>query len=170
MELGLFEHKDAPDIPKLDDTQENLTNVLSIYVQDIEEKLSVFDTISTQLLILTNIINERFQHKKLKIDKQEGFVVLARNEQRIPISSLSSGEQHELVLFYQLLFDVKPNTLILIDEPEISLHVTWQECFLEDIARASKSREFDALIATHSPDIIGDRQDWMVGLGSPEMA
>ncbi len=170
MELGLFERNDAPDIPKLDMTHEDLTNVLSVYVQDIEEKLSAFDEIATQLRLLTSIINERFQHKKLQIDKQKGFVIVATNDQRIPIASLSSGEQHELVLFYQLLFDVEPNSLILIDEPEISLHVTWQECFLEDIERASKSREFDVLIATHSPDIIGDRQDWMVGLGSPEMA
>ncbi len=170
MELGLFERKDVPDLPKLGLAQENLTNVLSVYVQDIEEKLSVFDEIANQLDILTSIINDRFQHKKLLIEKQDGFVVVASNGQRIPIASLSSGEQHELVLFYQLLFAVKPNTLILIDEPEISLHVNWQEQFLADIQRASKLGDYDILIATHSPDIIGDKHDWMVGLGEGEPA
>ena len=129
MELGLFERKDAPDIPRLDIAQENLTNVLSVYVQDIEEKLSVFDELAKQLRIFTNIVNERFQHKRLVIDKQDGFVIVSANDERIPIASLSSGEQHELVLFYQLLFDVEPNTLILIDEPEISLHVTLARLF-----------------------------------------
>ena len=34
---------------------------------------------------------------------------------------LSSGEQHELVLAYDLLFKVKEKSLVLIDEPELSL-------------------------------------------------
>lgn len=148
----------------------SIREALSIYVNDLKDKLSVFDGIAGQLRILTRIINERFQYKTLRIDKRDGYVFVAGDEQPIPLASLSSGEQHELVLFYQLLFDVKPNSLILIDEPEISLHVTWQECFLADLEAISSSRDFDVLIATHSPDIIGDHQDWMVGLGSPEPA
>lgn len=168
--LGIFEEKDAPEIPRLDIKQDDLTNVLSIYVQDIEDKLSVFDDIVEQLRILTDIINTRFRSKMLKIDKQEGFVILAHDDKGIPIQSLSSGEQHELVLFYQLLFDAQPNSLIMIDEPEISLHVNWQEHFLNDIQRVSDLRKFDVLIATHSPDIISDKHEWMVGLGEVESA
>lgn len=168
MKLGLFEDKDAPDIPKLDSTQGNLTNVLSIYVQDIETKLSMFDEISVQLKTLSDIINDRFQFKKLTIDKQKGFV-FKRDGNEIPITSLSSGEQHELVLFYQLLFHVEPNSLILIDEPELSLHVSWQRNFLSDIQSITKFRDFDVLIATHSPQIVADKKSWMVKLHHPKV-
>lgn len=172
MDLGLFEGHEAP---PLVDVHNELAGVFSIYVDDVDGKFSVFDNISEQLQILTDLINDRFQHKRLTIDKQRGFVIKPLDKkgkqlekQRIPNASLSSGEQHQLVLFYQLLFDIKPNSLILIDEPEISLHVTWQESFLEDIERASKVGGYDVLIATHSPDIVGEKEEWMVGLGNPE--
>lgn len=168
MRLGLLDKgEDAPDIPNLGSVPENLNNTLAIYVQDIEEKLAVFDEISEQLRILTDIINERFKFKTLKVNKSDGFIFIARDEGRIPISNLSSGEQHELVLFYQLLFHVQPNSLILIDEPELSLHVVWQRSFLKDLQRIIELRKFDVLVATHSPQIIHDKWDWMVALGEP---
>lgn len=178
MKLGLLDDdkKDTPDIPQLSSDQENTDrdladlakNFFSIYVQDIEDKLSEFDEISKQLRLLTEIINKRFQHKQLTIDKQKGFIIFPSDNDSIPITSLSSGEQHELVLFYRLLFHVQPNSLILIDEPELSLHVDWQRNFLNDIQRITDLRKFDVLMATHSPMIIQDKWDWMVGLGEPE--
>ena len=87
--------------------------------------------------------------------------------QNLPLHSLSSGEQHELVLHYDLLFKTRPNTVVLIDEPEISLHVAWQKNFLSDLMEIVRISGFDAVVATHSPYIVGDRDDLMVGLGDP---
>jgi len=70
--------------------------------------------------------------------------------------------------FYELLFKVAPGSLILIDEPEISLHVVWQEQFLKDVQAVTKMTDTDVLIATHSPDIIDDRRDLMLELRGPE--
>jgi predicted ATP-binding protein involved in virulence len=81
---------------------------------------------------------------------------------------LSSGEQHELVLLYELLFKVKPNSLVLIDEPELSLHVGWQVQFLKDLQEITKLADLDILMATHSPDIIQDRWDLTAELKRPE--
>ena len=86
---------------------------------------------------------------------------------RLPLDSLSSGEQHELVLHYDLLFRVQANTIVLIDEPELSLHVSWQKRFLPDLLEVAKLSTFDAIVATHSPYIIGERDDLMAGLGDP---
>ena len=69
-----------------------------------------------------------------------------------------------MVLFCEFLFETKPGSLILIDEPEISLHVAWQREFLSDLAEVAKLARFDALIATHSPQIIADRWDLKVEL------
>ncbi len=89
------------------------------------------------------------------------------NNQVIPLSSLSSGEQHELVLLYELLFNAETGSLILIDEPEISLHLAWQVNFLRDLQEVSKLTTSDVIIATHSPEIIHDRWDLTVGLKGP---
>ena len=173
MNLGLLEPHQAP---TLVDVDEDLAGVFSIYVDDMENKFSVYNLISEKLQLLTKIINERFRYKRLRIDKETGFKILALDEKGeaisdppIPIASLSSGEQHELVLFYLLLFDERENTLILIDEPEISLHVEWQDSFLDDIKEIAEVREYNVLIATHSPDIIGDKDEWLVGIPNSEL-
>ncbi|MFM0158773.1 AAA family ATPase, partial [Paraburkholderia sediminicola] len=77
---------------------------------------------------------------------------------------LSSGEQHEIVLMYDLLFRVRPNTLVLIDEPELSLHVTWQKAFLRDLLGIVAAANFDVILATHSPFVVGDRSDLAIAL------
>ena len=75
------------------------------------------------------------------------------------LDQLSSGEQHEVVLLYELIFNVKDDVLVLIDEPEISLHVTWQKEFLSDLLRIIELQNIQVMIATHSPAIINGRWD-----------
>ena len=101
----------------------------------------------------------------MSIDKKTGFVFNSSiTNKNIPLSGLSSGEQHELVLFYQLLFNTEPNSLLLIDEPEISLHISWQNHFIDDLRDVIKLNNFSAIIATHSPDIINKNWDLTVKL------
>ncbi len=91
----------------------------------------------------------------MSIHKSRGFVFTSQlTGKDIPLSGLSSGEQHELVLFFQLLFDTEPNSLLLIDEPEISLHISWQNHFINDLKEVIILNNLSAIIATHSPDII----------------
>ncbi len=100
------------------------------------------------------------------LDREEKSLVAEdQSGHQLPLDSLSSGEQHELVLHYDLLFKVKQNTIVLIDEPELSLHVGWQKKFLSDLTAIVELSGIDAVVATHSPFIVGDRNDLMVGLG-----
>lgn len=78
------------------------------------------------------------------------------------LTELSSGEQHEVVLLSELLFKATENSLVLIDEPEISLHVVWQKEFLNDIKEIIVLKNIDIVIATHSPQIINERWDLTV--------
>jgi energy-coupling factor transporter ATP-binding protein EcfA2 len=135
-------------------------DVLSVYVADMEQKLSM-------IRLFVRIVNERFLFKRLEIHRDRGFVFTSATGAQIEPSRLSSGEQHELILFYALLFKLKKNALILIDEPEISLHVAWQEKFLEDLGEVVKLSEIDVVIATHSPEIIGEHWDLTVELKGP---
>ena len=67
---------------------------------------------------------------------------------------------------HELLFRAK-NSVVLIDEPEISLHVAWQTEFLKDLGDMAALSGFHALIATHSPQIISARWDLTVELEGP---
>ena len=68
------------------------------------------------------------------------------------------------MLFYELLFKSKSSALILIDEPEVSLHISWQNCFIEDLKEIATLNNLRFIIATHSPDIISNNWDLKVEL------
>ena len=121
---------------------------------------------SDERKLFESIINERFLFKSIEIDEDEGIEILDDNYEEVPLSALSSGEQHLLVLYSQLLFEIKPDTLVMIDEPEISMNVVWQRNFLKDLQRIIELRKFDVLVATHSPEVIYDKWDWTVALGA----
>jgi ABC-type uncharacterized transport system ATPase subunit len=151
-------------------------NFLSIYLDDMEAKFSVFHDMERKINLLRKIINHKFLHsyKEISFDKREGFTFRSlynqneSNTTTILSRDLSSGEQHELILLYELLFKVQPNSLVLIDEPELSLHVGWQVEFLKDLQEIIKLTDVEILIATHAPSIIEDRWDLTVELKRPE--
>lgn len=161
---GLFDAQNIPNPSFIDKVDDSTQMALSLYVEDMEKKFAIFDEIEEKVEILKEIINSRFLYKKMLVSKNEGIYFVNDTGEKLSFGELSSGEQHELVLFYELLFETKENSLILIDEPEISLHVEWQSKFLKDLARAAKNSMFDVLLATHSPQIIADRWDLTVEL------
>jgi ABC-type lipoprotein export system ATPase subunit len=154
-----------------DGLDQSTRNILALYIEDTEAKLSSFGDLATKLELFRRIINSKFRYKEMTIDRERGFVFTLRyphalraEETVLAPSDLSSGEQHELILLYDLLFRVQKNTLVLIDEPEISLHLGWQVNFLSDLQEIAKLADLDILIATHSPSLIHDRWDLTVEL------
>lgn len=128
--------------------------VLWTYLDDSEDKLANLVDFLERAELFMKIMKSRLEYKKLKLSR-EGFEVRSDyGGQVIPVSSLSSGEQHELVLTYDLLFNVNRGALVLIDEPEISLHVAWQQEFMNDLANIAKTASLRFVVATHSPQII----------------
>ena len=165
-EIGLLDEvSDQPfDLAELDKVSSTQNRAMALYIDDTEKKLSVFDDLAHSAKLMLDTINGKFNNKHLRIDKEKGFVVTNDAGQDLDLNLLSSGEQHEIVLYYDLLFRIKPNTLVLIDEPELSLHVVWQKRFLPDLLKIAEVAKIDVLIATHSPYIIGDYTDLMVAL------
>jgi predicted ATP-binding protein involved in virulence len=139
---------------------------LHVYIEDTEKKLQVFDELLHKLDLFTTILNERrFTFKRISISKNEGFTIVSNNGLPLQLTDLSSGEQQEVVILYELLFKVTAGTLVLIDEPELSLHVVWQMEFLNDLFKIIAGQDIQVIVATHSPQIINDRWDLTVDLG-----
>ena len=140
---------------------------MSVYVRDTQAKLKIVDNLAQRVRLLLDLMGEKSSNKALKIDPKTHDLVVESTHgkaQRLSVNALSSGEQHQLVLAYDLLFRTQPNTLVLLDEPELSLHVDWQERFLKDLKAVIDLVGFDALLATHSPYIINGHNELTVGL------
>jgi predicted ATP-binding protein involved in virulence len=163
---GLLDAQEGMAAP-VETVDEDGRGVLSVFVVDALEKLSVFDDLLVRVELLRELLGKRFAFKRLTLDAKHGLQFHSARGSALDLAQLSSGEQHELVLLYDLLFRVASTTLVMIDEPELSLHVVWQNEFADDLLRIAKLRGFDVLIATHSPDIIGKHWDLTVELKPP---
>lgn len=142
-----------------------LNGVLTEYIKDTKIKLAIFDELAQKIELLKNIINNRFVYKRLEINKDKGFVFTTKSGEELAPDALSSGEQHELVMFYEFLFKVPKGSFLLIDEPELSLHIDWQQRFLKDLIEIAELTGFDVMIATHAPSIINNYWSLVVDLG-----
>ena len=159
VEAGLMRESQGEVISPTDDLSDsNVRRILSIYMADTEQKMGVFDKLYDKVRLFKSTIQDKFRFKQIRIGPNTG--ISARDSgsgERIRLSDLSSGEQHEIVLLYFLLFVVDEGAMILIDEPEISLHVAWQHRFITDIQEVQQLRNLQIVIATHSPQIIGSQ-------------
>ena len=153
----------------IDEEQYNeyYSNALKIYFDDFDEKYAVFQELIAKLDLFTRIINQRLNFKKIKISRNSGFEIIDSEQPNkvLKLSQLSSGEKQEIVLFYDLIFDTKEELLLLIDEPEISLHITWQKKFLDDLLEVAKLIKLQVIVATHSPQIVSNHLDIQIDLG-----
>ena len=166
-EAGLLDTELESDFQIPRDIDEHTKAVLSVYVEDVKQKLSTFNDLAARTDLLKRIVNGRFLYKEMIISKERGFFFRTPEDKMVSPQDLSSGEQHELVLLYELLFKVENPALILIDEPEISLHVAWQRAFLKDLQEVAALGDFNVVLATHSPQIIGNRSDLTIELQGP---
>jgi hypothetical protein len=143
--------------------------LLDLYVQDASEKLKPFEKILERIELLQTLVNKRLLNKTLSISENKGLTIRhnGKNEE-IPLTSLSSGEQHQIILLCDLLLNVKEGALVLIDEPEISLHVAWQLDFIPDVIQIAKLVGFRFIVATHSPQIINGMWKEAIQLGPTE--
>lgn len=87
------------------------------------------------------------------------MILIKNNYGRMSLKKASSGEQCMLVLMLGIAGHIEDGSIVLIDEPEISLHPKWQEDFMGLLIEA-----FDFysgcqfIVATHSPQIISRLQ------------
>lgn len=145
--------------------KEEHAKALKVYFDDFEVKYQVYEDFINKLDLYTDIINHRLSFKTLKISKEFGISIIDENSKHLKLTQLSSGEKQEIVLFYDLIFGTKKDILLLIDEPEISLHITWQKKFMDDLLRIIDYKGFNVIVATHSPQIINNHWDRQVDLG-----
>ena len=167
VEAGLMtQEPESLSIPDIDTIDEPRRSVLTVYAQDAKQKLSVFDYIYARTDTFLRIANERLLYKRLSVGL-DGLKVTNSEGSNLEPEMLSSGEQHEIVLLFELLFETKPNSFILVDEPELSLHVAWQREMLKDLQDMADLSDFRAILATYSPQIIGERWDLTIELKGP---
>jgi hypothetical protein len=115
------------------------------------ERLAATERTSSFLDSVNNFLSD--SGKNLHFAEPDGLVVQVPEGRVASASRLSSGELPLLILFTFLYFRFDPlqEFTMIIDEPELSLHLAWQNRYLQSITEANPQAQF--IIATHSPEI-----------------
>lgn len=140
--------------PQADRILEHL-NLLNEYIENrnaLRNPITRFGSLVNEFLSQTN--------KKVNVGGSGQLTVsVNKNSDPRPISALSSGERQLLVMLAHL--SLSPNLagsgVFIVDEPELSLHIDWQEKFVDAIREANPKVQL--ILATHSPAIILDRTE-----------
>lgn len=164
--LNKFDLSHIQDLSNLE-FKEEFSKALKIYFDDFDEKYQIYENFINQLELFTDIINKKLNFKEIEISREKGISIKDTDFEgkQISLSQLSSGEKQEIILFYKLIFETPENTLLLIDEPEISLHIAWQKKFMDDLYKIIKFKKLNVIVATHSPQIINNHWENQIDLG-----
>ena len=107
-----------------------------------------------------NEINEIFENLSIDVKvediSQDGRnITLFTNSlgDEFDINELSSGEKQLFLRTLAIKMLNPENSIILIDEPELSLHPKWQQRIVDVYRKIGKNNQI--IIATHSPHILG---------------
>jgi len=100
-------------------------------------------------------INFKYSH----LDKNDNVYFSNIENKEFRINELSTGEKILLSKILYLFFQDYKNAMILIDEPELSLHPSWQNRVLKIYENFAKQNNCQIIIATHSPHIIGSAKN-----------
>ncbi|WP_101903945.1 AAA family ATPase [Vibrio azureus] len=87
------------------------------------------------------------------------YASIKNSSHKVEIDELSSGEKQLVIIIANMVFSRKNDiNSIIIDEPEISLHIKWQDMFISALREINSNIQL--ILATHSPDIIGEYDDY----------
>jgi len=131
--------------------------IVELSLEAEKERESVY-----YLFSVFNSMLKEFMWDKHFTVTNDGNISIVKNNKSLDIDDLSSGEKQVFILLITSLLQDGKKCVFLIDEPEVSLHVTWQERIIGALKEINPHAQF--LIATHSPEIAGQYSNSLIDM------
>lgn len=143
--------------------EEEFSYLLDLILKLIDnyDKQKVFDD---KINSFANTCNKYLRGKKFVYNQSELTLLVyllsydSSQGDPIELTKLSSGEKQIVSLFSKLYLDNHKDSILIIDEPELSLSIEWQKMLLPDIMRSGNCKLL--LTVTHSPFIFDNEFDY----------
>jgi predicted ATPase len=113
----------------------------------VTKMVSIYETKN----VFTKIVRDLFGEMHKKFDEKEFCFLKEGVQTPIQPEKLSSGEKQLLIILLNALLQDGKNHILLMDEPEISLHIDWQRSLITNIRRINPNCQM--IITTHSPTV-----------------
>ncbi|SDC24989.1 AAA domain-containing protein, putative AbiEii toxin, Type IV TA system [Paenibacillus sp. CF095] len=141
---------------KISIIHEKVNRLLDFYKETnliIEKKKEPF-------INLSKILNT-FLDKKVII--KEGNIVFKKDAKELLFEDLSAGEKQLIAMFVYTRLSVNENSVVIIDEPELSLHIGWQRKLINALTSGKQNVQY--IISTHSPFVMSNYDEEIEVLG-----
>ena len=99
-----------------------------------------------------DLADELFAETGKKIVRNKNEIVFSQDGEELLPYTLSSGEKQMLVILLTVLVQDKQPCILLMDEPEVSLHIEWQQRIIEIIREMNPYAQL--ILTTHSPAMV----------------
>ena len=154
----------------------HLYPILMPYFDSIAEKIQIVSPAARLIGAFIESINTMFRDKEIEYSMERGFrvrsnIVSEEGEDGIYVNPrmLSSGEKHIIFLLAKVIISAtRGDSLLIIDEPEISLGIQWQRLFVKYVQECAYESNLQIVMATHSPLILEDYDDIDVSVSKRE--
>ena len=128
------------------------------------------ETTYRPLTDFVKLVNEFFAQtgKDVTVGREGDVSIRMPNGEKASLLALSSGERQIFIMLAHLSLDrrLPGDGVFIVDEPELSLHLDWQDMFVGAIEKANPRLQL--ILATHAPAIIGGRDEFCVPVISVE--
>lgn len=142
--------------------------ILEVYKQSLGERADIQEKAFKTLKTYIDSVNSFLDGKELVLRKTKTsggvpivYVKFHGTELYSPIGALSSGERQIATLIYAATH-MNTQQVVLVDEPEISLHIDWQRSLIREMIAQLQDRQI--ITCTHSPMIAANYEDQMAEL------
>ena len=146
------------------------TKAMVEYAKELEEdRERMFTPLRRYENTVNSFLNDKktadsfLDEKSVKVDEDGELKIESSVHQNLDPFVLSSGEKQILILLTEALLRVNEPVVYIADEPELSLHISWQRKLLQSLVELGGQKQ--VIVATHSPAIIGRFVDNVIDLG-----
>ena len=135
------------------DYQVNISNRMIELLSsgDIQAKAKALDVVANKQKFL-DIIDDLFSYTGKKINRVSNEISFTSGSDELLPYQLSSGEKQILLIYLTALVQDKQHYVLLMDEPEASLHIDWQQRLISTIRDLNPNVQI--IMTTHSPAVI----------------
>lgn len=144
-----------------------IENVLSPHLEELEARLNSIEPFYTLVSGFISNINNFFRDKYISYSVRNGVQIFSTQTDaliRIIPDQLSSGEQQLLLIFCHVLTTRDNPSILIIDEPEISLNILWQRRLVTSLQELASGAQTQFLFASHSMEILSKHRSRVVTL------
>lgn len=110
--------------------------------------------------LFVSILNDLLLKKTISLNERNEISIRTESGKHLKPVQLSSGEKQIIVILGEALLQEGETFIYMADEPEISLHVAWQESLAKNIKSLNPAAQ--VVFATHSPDVVGPDQSCLI--------